>query len=271
MSTPVAEADDAGLSDVPLSELRAVRRAVEDGRLGLPIQEFALVSAGVPQRRCRALGRALAGLDAAGARAALDLVIAERVHRPPPRLQLVWTGPEAKGTSARDTSIVVRQLFESAQHSVIIGGFRFDQGASLFRPLHSGMQRGMSVTIFVDIEGHAPHPAGAEALANASIRKFLSENWPFGPPYPAVYYDPQSAVAGPPWVSLHAKCVVVDDARAFITSANFTDRGQTRNLEVGVLIEDRTFAERLAGQWRALVARGLVREGCEQPPGPQSR
>jgi len=56
----------------------------------------------------------------------------------------------------------------------------------------------------------------------------------------------------------HAKCIVVDDREALVTSANFTDRGQTRNIEVGVLIEDSRFASRLAGQWRGLVETGLV-------------
>lgn len=48
-------------------------------------------------------------------------------------------------------------------------------------------------------------------------------------------------------------------ANALITSANFTDRGQTRNIEAGVLIDDRVFAEELAGHWRQLVNQGFVR------------
>ena len=140
-----------------------------------------------------------------------------------------------------------------------LGGFRFDQGASLFRPLYDGILRGLRVTLFVDdIEGHADSAAGGPAYARRSIDALLQDNWPFGPPYPDVYYDPRSAVAGPPWVSLHAKCIVVDDEITFITSANFTERGQTRNLEVGVSIQDQDFATLLAAQWRSLVTRGLV-------------
>jgi phosphatidylserine/phosphatidylglycerophosphate/cardiolipin synthase-like enzyme len=65
-------------------------------------------------------------------------------------------------------------------------------------------------------------------------------------------------VRGPPWASLHAKCIVVDEERTLITSANFTERGQTRNIEAGVLIEDRGFAEELGAQWRQLIAARLV-------------
>jgi phosphatidylserine/phosphatidylglycerophosphate/cardiolipin synthase-like enzyme len=49
------------------------------------------------------------------------------------------------------------------------------------------------------------------------------------------FYDKRSLLPGPPWCSLHAKCAVVDGARSFISSANFTQRGQERNIEVGVL------------------------------------
>ncbi len=49
------------------------------------------------------------------------------------------------------------------------------------------------------------------------------------------------------------------DACALVGSANFTDRGQTRNIEAGVLIEDEAPTRELAGQWRGLVAAGLVR------------
>ena len=59
--------------------------------------------------------------------------------------------------------------------------------------------------------------------------------------------------------SLHAKCIVVDERRSLITSANFTDRGQTRNMEVGVLLDDADFARGLAAQWFSALAAGVFR------------
>jgi len=46
-------------------------------------------------------------------------------------------------------------------------------------------------------------------------------------------------------------------ARALVGSANFTDRGQSRNIEAGVLVEDRRFAEELARQFHDAVGAGL--------------
>ena len=155
---------------------------------------------------------------------------------------------------------MVRQLFEHARQSVV-GGSRFDHGEELLRPIHAVMRdHGVKATLFLVIEGHADSSAGAEAYAVKQIDRFFTDNWPFGPPRPAVYYDPRTAARGPPWASLHANCVVVDvdEQLALITSANFTERGQERLVEAGVLLEDEDFAHRLVAQWRSLVDSGRV-------------
>jgi phosphatidylserine/phosphatidylglycerophosphate/cardiolipin synthase-like enzyme len=72
-----------------------------------------------------------------------------------------------------------------------------------------------------------------------------------------VYFDPRTADQYVT-VSMHAKCVVIDHEYTLITSANFTDRGQTRNIEAGVAIEDRGFAASLERQWFNLVEAGVV-------------
>ena len=69
--------------------------------------------------------------------------------------------------------------------------------------------------------------------------------WPIGSAPPNNWFD--------------TVCPRITTRDALITSANFTDRGQTRNLELGVLIRDRAFAEILVAQWGGLVAQGIVR------------
>ena len=49
------------------------------------------------------------------------------------------------------------------------------------------------------------------------------------------------------------KCVVVDDERTFVTSANFTEAAQDRNIEVGVLVEGTAFASSVTEQFVSLV------------------
>lgn len=247
-----------GLSRVPAPMLDVLLAAVEQGRLECPFTASDLADVGF-RGPSADVAAALVGVDRAGVLAALRVALAEREHRPPPKLDLVWTGPETKASTAQSTALCIERLFNEAISTVIVGGYTFDR-SEILAPLHRAMkQRGVSVMLFLDIEGEAQTPEGADACATAQIDRFFQDVWSFGLPKPDVYYDPRTAVPGPPWASLHAKCVVVDDKRSFVTSANFTDRGQSRNIEVGVLIEDVHFSEQLAGHWRQLVSEGLVR------------
>ena len=124
------------------------------------------------------------------------------------------------------------------------------------------IEAGVRATVFLDIAGEAPTAEAMDGFAAGAIDRFFRDNWPFGDPRPAVFYDPRT-VEPRSRASLHAKCVVVDERKAFVTSANFTGRGQSRNIEVGVLIEDPCFATKLVGQWNGLVEAGLVKAVAE--------
>jgi phosphatidylserine/phosphatidylglycerophosphate/cardiolipin synthase-like enzyme len=56
---------------------------------------------------------------------------------------------------------------------------------------------------------------------------------------------------------MHAKCFVVDERITLVGSANFTARGQSRNIEVGALIEDPAFAHSVLAQWQGLMTAGF--------------
>jgi phosphatidylserine/phosphatidylglycerophosphate/cardiolipin synthase-like enzyme len=251
-----------GLTNIPLPVLEELLVSLERGRLDCPFTEADLAECGFrgPAAEVTALFTAA---DTATVRTTLCAVIAERIHRPPPHLDLVWTGPETRASVARSTALVVERLFESAKRCVIVGGYAFDS-PGILAPLHRAMtERQVEAWMFVDIEGDTTDPSQADAFAGAFIDSWFRRVWTFGLPKPDIYYDPRTAVSGRVpghgWATLHAKCIVVDDERSFVTSANFTDRGQSRNIEAGVLIEDRGFSEELAGHWRQLVSEGLVR------------
>jgi phosphatidylserine/phosphatidylglycerophosphate/cardiolipin synthase-like enzyme len=249
--------NERGLTGVALPDLEALLLAVERRRVTCPLTRVGLQAVGLGH-----LGDELSwlgGLDAGAVSAVLRAVVAERRLRPPPRVDLVWTGPETRTSTARDTAVVVRQLFREARRSVLVGGFRFDHGEAILRPLYEAMtERGVEAQIFLDVESRATTEAEVDVVAAAALEAFYAENWPFGDPCPAICYDPRTALTGT-WASLHAKCVVVDERKAFVTSANFTDRGQTRNIEAGVLIEDVELSMQLVRQWRSLIEEGLVR------------
>ena len=46
----------------------------------------------------------------------------------------------------------MRELFATAEHSVIVAGFRFDHGADILAPLHEAMaKRGVHTALFIDV------------------------------------------------------------------------------------------------------------------------
>jgi phosphatidylserine/phosphatidylglycerophosphate/cardiolipin synthase-like enzyme len=58
--------------------------------------------------------------------------------------------------------------------------------------------------------------------------------------------------------SLHAKCIVVDSEKSLVTSANFTEAAQQRNIEVGALVTDQWFSRTLVAQFDALIRDGAL-------------
>jgi phosphatidylserine/phosphatidylglycerophosphate/cardiolipin synthase-like enzyme len=123
--------------------------------------------------------------------------------------------------------------------------------------------------------GSRPNLLQSAALGSASYRsanvcaakdevvrrfadRFWKTDWP-GSSRPTVFYDPRSLDPSGPIGVLHAKAVVVDDEAVFITSANFTEAALDRNIELGVLIRDRALALTVAGYFRNLIDRDLLK------------
>lgn len=251
-------AQRASLKQVSTTVLTELRAAISSGQLRTPVDRASLAGFGI-RHRIDAVEQALAGHKTAACLAIVDIALAEREDRRPAP-ELVWTGPEGSGGTARDTAVVLRSLFEGARESVLLAGYSFDHAQGVLAPLHRSMvEHHVSARFFVDVPQIERH-ADKKMHLEKHLGGFLATNWPFGHPQPRIYYDERALDPGPPYHSLHAKCVVVDGAKAFVSSANFTQRGQERNIEVGVLIDDANFASYLGGQWFGLIEAGLVRE-----------
>jgi phosphatidylserine/phosphatidylglycerophosphate/cardiolipin synthase-like enzyme len=59
--------------------------------------------------------------------------------------------------------------------------------------------------------------------------------------------------------SLHAKCVIVDNEEAFVSSANFTEAAHTRNIEVGILLRSQSLARTLSNHFESLAALSILK------------
>lgn len=237
---------------VSRNDLEALFRRIERGEVECPLV--------VERPALSALAAKAPSLFGHGREATLAIIAAALAERatPRPAIELVWTGPDVAAGLARDTAVVVRELFAGSTRSVLIAGYAFDHGEEILRPLHAAMaERGVEAELFIDV----PRAESAEAAEDHVMRfidDFRRRNWPFGPPEPNIYYDPRT-VWGDEYASIHAKCIVVDGRRTLVGSANFTERGHERNVEVGVFIDDAGLAGQLLHQWRQLVANDRFR------------
>ena len=173
---------------------------------------------------------------------------------------LVWTGPEATVSHSRDTSVVVEELFANAQHRVLVSSFVVHQGARIFKPLATRMAQvaDLRVRLFLHV-GREWKDARDDSELLREFGARFAEQWPW-PQRPEVYYDPRTvAVDSVERATWHAKCVLVDDDLALVTSANFTEWAHQRNVEVGVLLRNRSFARQLLQQFEGLVESKQVR------------
>jgi hypothetical protein len=245
------------LSQLTRAELELLRRAIAKRQLAAPLTEIGLRSIGKDKLFPR-LG-VLANANEEFALALIDLALAvgeAPVASSRTPATLVWTAPDVHMSKARTTTAVLLELFASAHERVLVAGYEFDHGAALFDPLHDAMvSRGVKVDVFLEIDP-APSPKSIMASYLAiQAHRFIEGNWPFGPPFPRLHYFPAGCEHASRR-SLHAKCAVVDGRHVLIGSANFTRRGHTRNVEVGVRLDDPDLASALVYQFERLVEQG---------------
>lgn len=248
------------IAEVPTTTLRALLDALERSILRTPVQREALLAYAAPTH-IPFLQNVLGGHSRPACTAILRNVLEERSHHVRPTPELVWTGPESSKAQARDTSIVLRELFESARTRVILAGYSFRDAESVLAPLARAIEEhGVEAYFFVDVPQPERAEPDEEAYGRAQLTAFLEANWPFSSRPPRLYCDRRALKPGSAagYSSLHAKCVSVDARWAFVSSANFTRRGQDRNIETGVLLDDPRFAQQLDRQWLTLIQSGFV-------------
>ena len=254
------------LADRDMQEIAA---ALRSGRLSPPFSAISvqrILPGPMPSALVESLKRAgEQGFSAEQTAAMLELLRADRQRRP--RLedivQVVATGPEMVGSDCRDTSVVVRDLFASATHSILVAGYAVYQGQRVFQALADRMRDlpALQVRLFLDVHrGHGDTTLAAELVRRFSER-FVRTQWPADRPLPKVYYDPRSLDLDQTHrTSLHAECVVVDGRDVFVSSANFTEAAQHRNIELGLLLKSEAIAAAITNFFETRLANHLLQQ-----------
>jgi phosphatidylserine/phosphatidylglycerophosphate/cardiolipin synthase-like enzyme len=251
------------LDGVSAATLRLLASACRSGQLATPLTVFGVSKVA---SSCAALAADLERLNGEGMSPLhiallLDVAAAavEARFEREAAAELVWSGPQTEYARSRDTRVVLDDLFSSAKRSVLVSTYIFQHPERVFGALAAKLDAASDVTarIFLNVE----RKPGDTRLDSGLLHEFAGSlaKWP-GARRPDVYYDPRGiSMDSDLRASWHAKCVVVDDEVAFITSANFTDWAQERNVEAGALIRSRSFATQLRIQFDSLMRVGGVK------------
>ena len=251
------------------SSLKSIANGLRNGRLTLPgssLQISRIVSSDSASEVARRLAE-LSSLDFNADQVAIliDAILVDRQTTQPTRkfpIDLVTSGPEAPGVTNRDTSVVVREMFAHAMRYVTVIGYAVHQGQMVFEALAKRMQElpELDVELFLNISRPDRDATKSEILVSQFVERFQSKQWPSGARLPIVYYDPRSVADDVPIrSSLHAKCIVIDLHDVFVSSANFTEAGQQRNIEVGLRIDNAWLSQKLVEHFKKMVETGQFR------------
>jgi hypothetical protein len=178
-------------------------------------------------------------------------------------LYLTLSGPDVPGTPVVSTPTVVRSLFEEAQFDVIVASYVFYQCRELLAPLAAKLDANpdFKVRFIVDLSHqrkHATEPL--PVVANRFKTNFLSDLWS-GTREPEFWHDPRvfqeddRKKAG----VMHAKVVIIDSECALLTSANFTEAAQNRNIEAGTIVRQIHQVSHLRSYFEGLIETGQLR------------
>jgi len=188
----------------------------------------------------------------------IDLIVQALELRPPieDAAQLVMTAPTGSGAYHRDTRVVVTDLFRRAELNVTVAGYAVHQGKKIFEELALRMELkpSLQVRLFLNLTVR-PEDASSLASVKRFAQEFRTRQWPENHRLPEVYYDRRSLdLPMGPSVAFHAKFVVLDEKELFLSSANFTEAAQNRNVEMGVLLKSPVLAKQATAFLTELVS-----------------
>lgn len=255
------------IRSLPVGVLESLGQALKSGRLKAPYTGFT-VAEWVPQPIREALASELSSLEANGFTSATLAITLEALaeeaaarQRAIDQIQLVWTSPDEEGPHVRDTSVVVGQLLSEARRSLWISTYSIFNGSEIFLPIQEAWECRPELEVVLIL--NVPADEKNKLYSTDAVVKYAKNFWMYQWTWarrPLVYFDPRGSEQTPAAPACqHAKCILVDGATAFITSANFTESAHERNIELGVIFRDNPpIANSIRGKFESLILNGVL-------------
>lgn len=252
------------LHELSTASLRALSESLLEGSLAVGITGFAVQQiAGTQAKRLEAclLELRREGVDTkATALIATAIADARGLAEDPAALfEVVLSGPELQGVPTSDTAATMRALVSQARSEILLVGYAVHNGKVMFGPVAERMAAVPQLQVRLCLDIRRPWGDGSSdaEIVQRFAEEFRLQHWPTKP-FPELFFDRRALSPASDRASLHAKCIVVDSRAALVTSANFTEAAQRRNIEAGILIRHLPSATRLAGYFDGLIAGGVL-------------
>ncbi|TAE92053.1 MAG: hypothetical protein EAZ81_04150 [Verrucomicrobia bacterium] len=248
---------------LPLSNLESLRTGFISGSLKYDITKNALTGAGAPINDVDELVGFIStrGYSHETLAAMIEAIIETRRHAIDVSLSqtLVVTGPTTSQPENLKTGARFIQVVEHAKRELMLATFALYQGDRILEPIHTAMSNNpnLEVTLILNIPRKYGDRTSSEEIIDAARQEF-AKNWPW-PQLPKVWYFPESLnLNSSDRASMHAKFVIADEERCFITSANFTEAAQKKNIEVGVELSNSLEPKVLSQYFKRLMCEGRL-------------
>lgn len=174
-------------------------------------------------------------------------------------IELVWSGPATPNAGLRGTEQVLLELISTAKESIYLVTFAAYRVPSLVAALQAAAARGVRIVFVLEDKDESAGKVSLNAfpalsgMVRGSAKAYV---WPL---------EQRSRNEKGQHGSLHAKFVVADSCRLFVSSANLTDFALTLNIELGVLLNGGDAPRQAEENLNELIRTDVLKEMCVVP------
>lgn len=162
-------------------------------------------------------------------------------------LEILWTGPQTAAVPVRQTEPALCELIDSANKVLFIVSFVAYKADKVYKAIRSALNRGVTVRILTEASkenggslDEDPAEILGKKLPDAEFYRWEDDS------------HSQHVV--------HAKCAIADGDSVLVTSANLTGAAMSKNMELGLLVRDRSVAGKLQRHFKALIDEHTIRK-----------
>ena len=167
-------------------------------------------------------------------------------------ISLVWSGPNVTGVPLRMTAQVIMEMIDQAQESLFLSSFTFYKVKEIIKRLEKAAQRGVEISLLLETPQSSQYKVKIDPLRTLSDDLKSKLNlyiWPYR--NRVIEGDPNTG-------TLHAKFILQDQTRLFVSSANLTQSAMDRNIELGVIIEDTVVIQKMRDHLDTLIRENVI-------------